>query len=70
MRVLLPAALVLSLLVILCASLIRFIYVYRSRQLQLSPFVNRDGYIPARQRRKAVRRSTYGVELMDEHIID
>ena len=70
MRVLLPAALVLSLLVILRASLIRFNYVNRSRQLQLSPFVNRDGYIPARQRRKAVRRSTYGVELMDEHIID
>ena len=70
MRVLLPAALVLSLLVILSASLIRFNYVNRSRQLQLSPFVNRDGYIPARQRRKAVRRSTYSVELMDEHIID
>ena len=70
MRVLLPAALALSLLVILSASLIRFNYVNRSRQLQLSPFVNRDGYIPARQRRKAVRRSTYGVELMDEHIID
>ena len=70
MRVLLPAALVMSLLVILSASLIRFNYVNRSRQLQLSPFVNRDGYIPARQRRKAVRRSTYGVELMDEHIID
>ena len=65
MRVLLPAALVLSLLVILSASLIRFNYVNRSRQLQLSPFVNRDGYIPARQRRKSVRRSTYGVELID-----
>ena len=65
MRVLLPAALFLSLLVIFSASLIRFNYVNRSRQLQLSPFVNRDGYIPARQRRKAVRRSTYGVELID-----
>ena len=65
MRVLLPAALVLSLLVVLSASLIRFNDVNRSRQLQLSPFVNRDGYIPARQRRKAVRRSTYGVELID-----
>ena len=65
MRVLLPAALVLSLLVILSASLIRFNYVNRSRQLQLSPFVNRDGYIPARQRRKAVRRSTFDVELLD-----
>ena len=65
MRVLLPAALVLSLLVILSASLIRFNYVNRSRQLQLSPSVNRDGYIPARQRRKAVRRSTYDVELID-----
>ena len=48
MRVLLPAALVLSLLVILSASLIRFNYVNRSRQLQVSPFVNRGGYIPAR----------------------
>ena len=65
MRVLLPAALLLSLLVILSASLIRFSYVNRSRQLQLSPFVNRNGYIPARQRRKAVRRATYGVELLD-----
>ena len=65
MRVLLPAALALSLLVILSASLIRFNYVNRSRQLQLSPFVNRDGYIPARQRRKAVRRSTFDVELLD-----
>ena len=65
MRVLLPAALFLSLLVILSASLIRFNYVNRSRQLQLSPFVNRDGYIPARQRRKAVRRSTFDVELLD-----
>ena len=65
MRVLLPAALVLSLLVILSASLIRFNYINRSRQLQLSPFVNRGGYIPARQRRKAFRRATYGVELID-----
>ena len=65
MRVLLPAALVLSLLVILSASLIRFNYVNRSRQLQLSPFVNSGSYIPARQRRKAVRRSTYDVELID-----
>ena len=65
MRVLLPAALVLSLLVILSASLIRFNYGNRSRQLQLSPFVNRGGYIPARQRRKAVRRSTFDVELLD-----
>ena len=65
MRVLLPAAFFLSLLVILSASLIRFNYVNRSRQLQLSPSVNRDGYIPARQRRKAVRRSTYDVELID-----
>jgi len=65
MRVLLPAALVLSLLVILSASLIRFNYGDRSRQLQLSPFVNSGGYIPARQRRKAVRRSTFDVELLD-----
>ena len=65
MRVLIPAALVLSLLVILSASLIRFNYGDRSRQLQLSPFVNRGGYIPARQRRKAVRRSTFDVELLD-----
>ena len=65
MRFLMPAALVLSLLVILSASLIRFNYVNRSRQLQLSPFVNRSGYIPARQRRKAVRRSTFDVELLD-----
>ena len=65
MRVLLPAALVLSLLVILSASFIRFNYVNRSRQLQLSAFVNRGGYIPARQRRKAVRRSTFDVELID-----
>ena len=65
MRVLLPGALFLSLLVILSASLIRFNYGDRSRQLQLSPFVNSGGYIPARQRRKAVRRSTYGVELID-----
>ena len=65
MRVVLPAALFLSLLVILSTSLIRFNYANRSNQLQLSPFVNRGGYIPARQRRKAVRRSTYGVELMD-----
>ena len=65
MRYLMPAALVLSLLVILSASLIRFNYVNRSRQLQLSPFVNRGSYIPARQRRKAVRRSTFDVELLD-----
>ena len=65
MRVFIPAALVLSLLVILSASLIRFNYGDRSRQLQLSPFVNRGGYIPARQRRKAVRRSTFDVELLD-----
>ena len=65
MRVLLPGALFLSLLVIFSASLIRFNYVNRSRQLQLSPFVNRGGYIPARQRRKAVRRSTFDVELID-----
>ena len=65
MRVLLPGALFLSLLVILSASLIRFNYGGRSRQLQLNPFVNSGGYIPARQRRKAVRRSTYGVELID-----
>ena len=65
MRVLLTAALVLSLLVILSASLIRFNYGDRSRQLQLSPFVNRGSYIPARQRRKAVRRSTFDVELID-----
>ena len=65
MRVLLPAALFLSLLVIFSASLIRFNYVNRSRHLQLSPFVNSGGYIPARQRRKAVRRSTYDVELID-----
>jgi len=65
MRVLLPAALFLSLLVILSASLIRFNYGDGSRQLRVSPFVNRDGYIPARQRRKAVRRATYGIELMD-----
>ena len=65
MRVLIPAALVLSLLVVLSASLIRFNYGDRSRQLQLSPFVNRGGYIPARQRRKAVRRSTFDVELLD-----
>ena len=65
MHYLMPAALILSLLVILSASLIRFNYGDRSRQLQLSPFVNKGGYIPARQRRKAVRRSTYGVELID-----
>ena len=65
MRVFIPAALVLSLLVILGSSLIRFNYGDRSRQLQLSPFVNRGGYIPARQRRKAVRRSTFDVELLD-----
>ena len=65
MRVFIPAALVLSLLVILSASLIRFNYGDRSRQLQLSPFVNRGDYIPARQRRKAVRRSTFDVELID-----
>ena len=65
MRVLLPGALFLSLLVILSASLIRFNYVNRSRQLQLSPFVNSGSYIPARQRRKAVRRSTFDVELID-----
>ena len=65
MRLVLPGALVLSLLVILSASLIRFNYANRSRQLQLSPFVNRGNYIPARQRRKAVRRATYGVELLD-----
>ena len=65
MRVLLPAALFLSLLVIFSASLIRFNYGDRSRQLQLSPFVNRGDYIPARQRRKAVRRSTFDVELLD-----
>ena len=65
MRVLIPATLILSLFVILSASLIRFNYVNRSRQLQLSPFVNRGGYIPARQRRKAVRRSTFDVELID-----
>ena len=58
-------SLFLSLLVILSASLIRFNYGGRSRQLQLSPFVNRGGYIPARQRRKAVRRSTFDVELLD-----
>ena len=65
MRVLLPAAFFLSLLVILSASLIRFNYGDRSRQLQLSPFFNKGGYIPARQRRKAVRRSTFDVELLD-----
>ena len=65
MRVLLPAALFLSLLVIFSASLIRFNYVNRSRQLQLSPFVNRGSYIPARQRRKTIRRSTFDVELID-----
>jgi len=65
MRIFIPAALILSLLVILSASLIRFNYGDRSRQLQLSPFVNRGGYIPARQRRKAVRRSTFDVELID-----
>ena len=65
MRILLPAAFFLSLLVILSASLIRFNYGDRSRQLQLSPFVNRGGYIPARQRRKAVRRATFDVELID-----
>ena len=65
MRVLLPAALFLSLLVIFSASLIRFNYGDRSRQLQLSPFVNRGSYIPARQRRKTIRRSTFDVELID-----
>ena len=65
MRFLMPAAFVLSLLVIFSASLIRFNYANRPSRLQLSPFVNDSGYIPARQRRKAVRRSTYGVELID-----
>ena len=65
MRFLMPAAFFLSLLVILSASLIRFTYARRPSRLQVSPFVNNSGYIPARQRRKAVRRATYGVELMD-----
>ena len=65
MRFLMPAAFVLSLLVILSASLIRFKYAKRPSRLQVSPFVNDSGYIPARQRRKAVRRATYGVELID-----
>ena len=65
MRYLMPAAFVLSLLVILSASLIRFNYGKRPSRLQVSPFVNDSGYIPARQRRKAVRRATYGVELID-----
>ena len=65
MRFLMPAAFVLSLLVILSASLIRFNYAKPPSRLQVSPFVNDSGYIPARQRRKAVRRATYGVELMD-----
>ena len=65
MRFLMPAAFVLSLLVILSASLIRFNYTKRPSRLQVSPFVNDSGYIPARQRRKAVRRATYGVELID-----
>ena len=55
----------LSLLVVLSASLIRFNYTKGPSRLQVSPFVNNSGYIPARQRRKAVRRATYGVELMD-----
>ena len=65
MRYLIPAAFLLSLLVILSASLIRFNYARRPSRLQVSPFVNNSGYIPARQRRKAVRRATYGVELID-----
>jgi len=65
MRFLMPAAFFLSLLVILSASLIRLNYTKRPSRLQVSPFVNDSGYIPARQRRKAVRRATYGVELMD-----
>ena len=65
MRFLMPAAFLLSLLVILSASLIRFNYAKGPSRLQVSPFVNNSGYIPARQRRKAVRRATYGVELMD-----
>ena len=65
MRFLMPAAFVLSLMVILSASLIRFNYAKRPSRLQVSPFVDDSGYIPARQRRKAVRRATYGVELID-----
>ena len=40
MRFLMPAAFVLSLLVILSASLIRFNYAKRPSRLQVSPFVN------------------------------
>jgi hypothetical protein len=65
MRFLIPIGLLFSLTVVLSASLIRFRYTNRSSQLQLSPFVNRGSYIPARQRRKSVRRATYGIELMD-----
>ena len=66
MRMLVPSALFLSLLVILGASLLRFNYVRGSSQLQLTPFVNSGGYIPARQRRRAVRRwEAYRQELLD-----
>ena len=64
MKVLLPAGLLLAALVMLSAGLIRLNYS-SSRQLQLQPFVNSGGYIPARQRRKAVRRALHGGSLLE-----
>ena len=56
--------LVLALLAMLGAGLIRLKYS-SGRQLQLQPFVNSGNYIPARQRRKAVRRALYGGSFLD-----
>ena len=64
MKVLLPAGLLLAALVMLSAGLIRLNY-RSSRQLQLQPFVNSGDYIPARQRRKAVRRAVRGGSLLE-----
>lgn len=64
MKVLLPAGLLLAALVMLSAGLIRLNY-RSSRQLQLQPFVNSGDYIPARQRRKAVRRALHGGSLLE-----
>jgi len=64
MKLLLPAGLLLALLAMLGAGLIRLKYS-SGRQLQLQPFVNSGNYIPARQRRKAVRRALYGGSFLD-----
>ena len=64
MKLLLPAGLLLAILAMLGAGLIRLNYS-SGRKLQVRPFVNSGNYIPARQRRKAVRRALYGESFLD-----